>query len=115
MNYNNSQIITDGAMTGVAVVNSSSFDLSRADKWSYQLSFARTTAPLTGAYKVQVSNDDGTPVTWADLAGATGNVADAASGTIMVNFDNANYASARVVYTNATGVGVLQVKAVSKS
>lgn len=102
-------------MTGVVVLNSTAFDLRKASKWSYQILFVRTTGPLAGSYKVQVSNDSGIPTNWSDLTGATGSIADAASGSAMVSFDNANYGHARVVYTNTTGVGVLQVRAVAKS
>lgn len=117
----NELIIEEGAMTGTAVVNSSPIWLGHIANWSIQGDWTRTSGTLTGAWKIQVSNSPAKPgnpnkiepeagVVWTDLASATGNVANAASGNFFLNLVDSGYLWARVVYTNATGVGVLNVR-----
>ena len=116
MEYTYEKLVDAAAMTGTSVVTSEVFELANAKLWSYQITWTKSSGTLAGSYKVQVSNnpaaaDDITD--WADLSGATGSVTDA-SATAMVSFEDAPYKFARVVYTNATGVGVLNVHAISK-
>lgn len=109
------KVISDGTMTGVTVINSAVMELDNYNLCSFQLSFVRTTGPLSGSFKVQGSNSpDEASAIWDDIAGATGSVADAASGSSLVQLVNATYRLSRIIYTNATGVGVLQVHTFSK-
>lgn len=114
MEYETKNLVVDGAMTGVAVINSLPIDLSSKSKFSFQVSYVRSAAILAGSYKVQISNEPGDVANWVDLAGATGTVTDTATGSEIKSFVDVAYRSARVVYTNSTGTGVLQIKAISK-
>ena len=118
----NDAVITNGAMTGTDVINSEAIWLGHIANWSLQGDWVRTGGSLTGAWKVQISNSPAKSNTssskpepidsavWTDLTSATGNVANAASGNFALNLPDAGYLWARVVYTNATGTGTLQVR-----
>lgn len=115
----NNKVIDAGAMTGIAVVNSEPIWLGHIAQWSLQGIWARTSGSLTGAWKVQVSNAPLKPgsqskpepdnPTWTDLTSASGSITNAASGSFFLNLADSGYLWARVVYTNATGTGVLDV------
>ena len=117
----NSKELDAVAMTGTTEVVSEAIWLGHIANWSVQLDWTRTSGSLTGAYKIQVSNTPtdtsqspklkpAAPVVWTDLAGATGTVTDASSGSAVLNLVDAGYLWARIVYTNSTGVGVLNAR-----
>lgn len=80
--------------------------------FSIQLFF---TGSPTGTFKLQCSNDPGTPnssnqqavgvVNWTDVAGSSQGVV--AGGDITWNVQNAGYNFVRVVYTSAGGTGTV--------
>lgn len=117
----NSKEINAADMTGTDVVTSEPIWLGHIANWSVQLDWTRTSGALTGNYKIQVSNaatdtsqspklKPAEPVVWTDLGGASGSVVDAPSGNALLNLVDAGYVWARIVYTNATGVGVLNAR-----
>lgn len=117
----NSKELDAVAMTGTTVVESEAIWLGHISNWSVQFDWTRTSGALTGTWKIQVSNaatdssqgpklKPASPVVWNDLSGATGNVTDAPTGSAFINLIDAGYVWAKIVYTNATGVGVLNAR-----
>ena len=115
----NNTVIDSGVMTGTDVINSEPVWLGHIVYWSAQIDYTKSGGTLTGAVKVQVSNADSVksgdkivpkdPI-WTDLPSATASVTDAASNSLIINLVDAGYQWARIVYTNATGTGVINVK-----
>ena len=83
-------------------------DILNADRVSYQISF---TGSPTGTFSVQISNDKSI---WEDM---TLSVAITAVGSPDNHFIDCETAAKyiRLVYTRASGSGVLNVKLVAKS
>lgn len=120
MKVENYKVITDGAMTGTDTINSDPIWLGHICNWAIQLVWVKSSGTLDGDYKIQVSNaalaaapSSGKVVplnvVWTDLDSATGSVTDG-DGNDLINFENAGYQWARIVYINTTGVGVLQAR-----
>ncbi len=119
MRIANDVIFNAGVMTGTTVLNSNPIWLGHIALAGFQLYWTRTDGALTGTFKVQVSNDDvpnasgqalpNSPIitNWTDLPSVTLSVVDAASGTGVISLVDTPYKWARVVYTNATGTGVV--------
>jgi hypothetical protein len=116
----NTKALSEEAMTGTSVVQSDAIWLGHIAQWSVQLDWTRTSGSLTGVWKVQASNapvdynlegiQPAAGAIWTDLSGATGNVTNAASGNALYNAADSGYQWIRVVYTNTTGVGVLNAR-----
>lgn len=119
MRIANDVIFTAGVMTGTTAINSSAVWLGHIALVGFQVYWTKTGGTLTGTFKVQVSNDDvpnasgqALPNTaiitnWTDVPNATLAVVDAASGTGLITLIDTPYKWARVVYTNATGTGLV--------
>ena len=60
---------------------------------------------VSGTWKLQVSNDSGTPTNWTDLSGATYVATGPDSALFIVT--SAFYAHVRAVYTRAAGTGTV--------
>jgi hypothetical protein len=116
-------LIENGAMTGTAVVEQIFFlgkGSRKLKNWSAQ---AEWTGTPTGTLKVQVSNknplgpnDNGSFPSfvagdWVDLPDTTVAIAGSA-GNQVYDAEDASYAWVKVIYTNTSGTGTLNVIAI---
>jgi hypothetical protein len=117
MRISNDIIFTNAAMTGTSVVNSPAIWLGHISLLGLHIYWTKSSGTLAGTFKVQVSNDsdpnasgqslpnDPIITNWTDLPSATLSATDA-NGSGVISLQNIPFKWARVVYTNATGVGV---------
>ena len=122
MKSNTLQLISAGVMTGTAVVESAPIPLEQIFGYAVQ---AVWTGTPNGSIKLQASCDNpgrdnqasnGGPdevTNWTDIASSSYAITGSA-GNYMWNVSDAYYRYFRVVYTNTSSVGVLNVKAVVK-
>ena len=118
MKSNTIQIITNGAMTGTAVINSTPVPLDQIFGYAVQ---AIWTGTPNGTLKLQASCDaplnttqtsNGGPdavTNWTDIADSSDMISGSA-GSYMWNVDGAYYRYVRVVYVNTSSTGVLNVQ-----
>ncbi len=116
MRLANDLIISAGSMTSTDVINSDPFWVGHAMGYAIQ---AVWTGTPTGTIKIQVSIDPQEPTVgnsgeptvtnWEDLASSSYSITGSA-GTYMWNVTSAYYRWVRVVYTNASGTGTLNVR-----
>lgn len=97
------KLIRDGVMTGTAVVNGSSMDVTDVSAFSFHFVWSGTPS---GSFRIEASND-GTNfvdmgITIADAAGAMD------LGGRLVDITKSAVAFVRPAYTNAASTGVLQ-------
>lgn len=114
MRIANDLCIDGGVMTGTSIINGTPVWVGHAVGISLR---AEWTGSATGEIKLQAScnpkvqtTDGASPVItdWTDITNSEYTIATA--GDYMWNIDYAYYPWIRVVYENATGVGVLDVR-----
>lgn len=121
MKANTIAVLTNSEMTGTTVVNSAAIPVDQL--WGFAIQAAWTGTP-TGTIKLQASCDapdrtnqtssgSATVANWTDIADSSYAIAGA-EGTYMWNVTSASYRFVRVVYTNASGDGVLDVTMCAK-
>lgn len=108
-NYGPTSVITSGAMSGTDVLTSTAVDISSYQSFSFQSVWTGTP---TGTFVVLVSNDG---TNYNDLgASVSPNPSGGASSCMILCYGvPAKYA--KLQYTNASGTGTLNVKAVGKT
>lgn len=117
MRSNTITVLADAVMTGTSVVESQAIPLEQIFGYAMQ---AVWTGTPNGTLKLQASSDaparggtsDGTPdeiANWSDITSSSVAITGSA-GNYMWNVDAAFYRWVRLVYTNTSGVGVLNVK-----
>ncbi len=116
MHLAHDNLIVDGSMTGTSVINSDSFWVGHAFGYCVQ---ARWTGTPNGTIKLQVSIDGVEPTVgnsneptisnWEDLADSSYSITGSA-GSYMWNVNEVNYRWVRVVYTNSSSTGTLNVE-----
>lgn len=114
------QLISGGVMTGTSVITSSAVEIINLDNVFLQLHFTGTP---TGTFSVQVSSDhdqdpNGNVIVagnWISLVLSPSPVAAGASGDIGIDLNQLGASYLRVVYTNASGTGVLSAVVSGKS
>ncbi len=102
-------LVTNGVMTGTAVITSPAVDVLNFDNHGLQVHWTGTP---TGNFEVQVSND-GTTYDTLTFEPLLAQPAGSASG-YAVNLNQISWKWLRVRYTNASGTGVLNVTIVSR-
>lgn len=101
------KIIINGSMTGTAAINSDPIDLKQALGCSIQSVWTGTP---TGTLKIQTSDDGDAAVTWTDYTGSSQSTAGAA-GDFRYGISAEFARWVRLVYTNASSTGTLNVTA----
>jgi len=117
---NKTQVVAAGAMTGTSVITSSVVGIAYLDNVGVQLNF---TGNPTGTFQVQVSADyqqDSQGVVtsvgnWVSVTLSPAPVASGAANQIYIDMQQLSAPFLRVVYTNASGTGVLNAFVVGKS
>ncbi len=113
MKFDPVQIVTNGDMSGTLTINSAITDLNQQYVYSIQAVYSGT--PV-GSLKLQASNDivtlgagGGQPAitNWTDISGST--VGISAAGNYLWNVSNFGYRWTRLVYTQTSGTGTLNV------
>lgn len=118
--------ITGQDMTGTSALTSLPSEITRKDNIAYEVSWTGTP---TGTFAVQgsISYNPGTPQSggtynagvWTTIAATdqSGNppVASGAAGQILMNLNELAFPWVRLVYTNASGTGVLTGYVAGKS
>lgn len=104
----NAAIVTDGDMTGTEVIYSDPISL---DKFVCCFIQAVWTGTPNGSFKVQICGDadEVTPTNWGDYPDSTVAVTGAA-GSHHWDIVKTGASWARLVYTNTSGTGVLNVR-----
>lgn len=105
-------VITAGSMTGTAVINGIAVNAAHIETASFQANYSAGSSPI-GTLQVQGSNDivvntGDAPTHWANI-GSTVAVSGGNSGSVMAPVLNINYDWIRIVYTNTSGTGTLNV------
>lgn len=119
------KVITDGAMTGTAVVTSLPTNIKYRDSVAYQ---AKWTGTPNGTFTVegsvdynpnlpQAQNPTGTTAsaTWTPVTLSPVPVAAGVAGDVLINLNQLSFAWIRLVYTNASSTGTLQAYVMAKS
>jgi hypothetical protein len=105
-------IITNGAMTGTAVVTSSSLDIKYYDNIGLQFHWTGTP---NGTFVINISSDNSlAPVNWVALPVSPAVAATGSAGDVYVDINQTSAQWLQVVYTNSSSTGTLQVWAVGK-
>jgi len=113
--YVNAHVVTAGSMTGTSAITSLEVNLARCERVSIQCVWTGTP---NGTFAFQVSNgldSAGNGITWVAVTLDT--TLSAATGTASNNYGQWNIAGAakcRVVYTNTSSTGTLDIWIVGK-
>jgi hypothetical protein len=100
-------ILAAGAMASTNVLTSEAIAVDNQNL-SLQLVWSGTP---TGSFSIQVSNDG---VTWTPVTLSSSPVAAGAADSAVIAMSSLGSAALRVVYTNASGTGVLNITASRK-
>ena len=110
MIFLNRQVITDGVMTGTSVLESIPLNLQQMSRASLQVVWTGTP---TGVLKLQGSNNESDFVDIKEVNDVINNPAGAA-GDLLLDINDISFKMIRLIYTNASGTGTLNVYAHAK-
>lgn len=122
MKSNTVNVITAGSMTGTATITSASIPIDQLIGIALQAVWTGTpngTIKLQGSVdgptgQTQVSNGGpDTIANWTDISDSSYSITGVA-GNFLWDFDQPNFRNIRVVYTNTSSTGTLNVKACLK-
>jgi hypothetical protein len=107
-NWLGHQVITNQTMSGTSVITSQITEIRGFDNVSYEMDFTGT--PM-GTFSVQVSNSydpiTNPNATFIVLSLSPAPVASGSSGIIGIDINQSGFKYIKLVYTNASGTGVL--------